>query len=683
MDRYSDIKFEPLNIIAGVQPNTDKTPTKTVHYTYADKIRFVDGEPRKIKGWTLDKFNLDNEIDGTTRSLYSEIINGKNYLLAGTNKKLYSIIGSELTNITPLLTSTIAIADSLDTQYETLGSNPLSATIGSPLVVISYVDSARFNAGDVIYISSATAFAGLTIGQLNGDAIVREVGAGTLTINVGANATSTASGGGASVVLSSGLVTINDTAHGQLNGDRVKIVDAVDFGGILATEINLEFIIRNVTTDSFDVMTIGEATSAVIGGGGSGTEYSQEIPDGLLNEVASQGYGAGLYGVGLYGTALLSDTSRSLPRIWHMDRYGETIILTAGNQSGVYQWFASNSVAPTLVANAPTEVNYVFVSDNIVVTLGADGVENRVTSSDQGDITDWTSSSINQVFRDDIEGAGRLTSHVPVEDYNLLFTENKTYTMRYIGLPFIWEIKPLDETIGIIAPMARCSAKGKAFWIGLDNFYMYRGGTVEVIPANTQSQSTCIKYVFENMNWGQKSKFHAWYNKNFNEVWMHYASAESNECDRVVVVNLLDFTWTIHRMNRTASEYPNVKLKNPRLINVGDLYQHENGDNDDMVPLPFQLISNSRYYGRNNVTINAIIPDSLTSTNVTFKDNAYLYPQSQNVMYSINQTITPQSERIPITSSARFHNYTWEGAVLNQSWIMGQWLEELKSGSPE
>lgn len=680
--------LQPIDTLAGVQPITDMTAVSTKHYTYADKVRFDNGVPEKIGGYVTQNFDYGEVVQGTVRSLYSEAINGKYYYVLGSNEKLYSLIGSRLANITPFQTTDVAIADSLDTHYATLSNNPFTSVNGSPVLKVLDAEADRFVAGDTVYISGATGFAGILAGSINGDAIVRSVGIGFYTINVGTAANASTSGGGNAVVRSSGLITVNDTAHGQLDGDRVKIEDATSTGGILDTKINAEFIIRNVSTDSFDIMTTGDATSSVTGGGGSSTIYYPEIPDGALNEGNVQGYGAGLYGMGLYGTALVSSLSRSYPRIWFDDRYGDTIILTPGNQTGVYQWQGSIEEAPALVPNAPTAINYAFVSNNILVTFGAanlgNSVENRIFASDLNDITNWTSSSTNQVFDDDIEGAGRLTSHVPVEDYNLIFTENKTYTFRYIGLPFVWEIKPLDENIGIIAPMARVSVKGMGFWMGLDNFYMYRGGTVEVIPANSQHECTALNYVFNDINWGQKSKIFAWYNRAFSEVWFHYPSANSNEPNRVVAVNVLDFTWSIHTFDRTAGEYPSVKQRNPRLIDVGTLYMHEFGANANGEPLPWELVSNKRYYGKDNIELTAIIPDSVAETGVTFEAYGYLWPQSVTPTYINALTnVMPTSERIPVASSARFYEYKWSGAVLDQTWIMGTWFEEIQKASRE
>lgn len=672
----------PIEILPGVQPITDQTAVTTQHFTFTDKVRFRNGKPEKIGGRQSIEFDYNEEIDGYARSLYTEFINGKYYTVIGTHKKLYSLIGTRINNITPLLTTSIAASNSVTTQYNTLANNPISATAGEMFVWVSDTQASRFEPGDIVYLSGAMAFAGITAPALSGDFIVREIGVNQYKIYVGEAATSTATGGGASVVRSSGLINIASTAHGNMNGDRVKLEGATDTGGILASQINSEFIIRNSQDDSFDVMTIGDATSAVTGGGASFVYY-EEIPDGMINETNSQGYGAGLYGIGLYGTALESNSSRQYPRIWFDDRYGDTITLTPGEQTGLYQWLGSAETAPAIIENSPSSINYQFVSDNIIVTFGAGDIENRIYASDQNNITEWTSSSINQVYDDDIEGAGRLTSHCPVEDYNLIFTEFKTYKFRYIGLPFVWEVTPVDETIGIIAPMARVSVKGMAFWMGSQNFYMYRGGTVEIIPANSQNQSTCLQYVFDNINWGQKSKCFAWYNKQFNEVWFHYPSADSNEPDRIVRVNLIDYTWSIDTGDYTAAEYPNVKLVNPRMVNIGTLYKTEIGTDDDGQALPFRIDTNNRFYGKDTANQLRIYPDSRQTGDIIATVTGYLAPQSIRPMYSVPYTVSPDRETFEQTNNGRFYKISITGSELGQIWEMGTWFEEVQKGPSE
>jgi len=670
----------PIECLAGVEPVTDKTAFKTQHFTYSDKIRFVDGLPEKIGGWLSVDFSNDADIQGTSRSIFSATINGRVYTVIGTNEKLYSLIGSTLTNITPLDVDTIAIANSLDTHYDTLVNNPISVTLDSNVVTVTDADAALYRIGDTITLSGATTTGGILNTALNADHVIRSIVGTTYTFRVGGNATSTTTGGGAAVVRSSGLITVNDAAHDQSDGDRVKITAAADTGGILAADINLEFLIRNITANTFDIMTGGTATSSVTAGGGASTEYQQEIPIGLVNASFGQGYGMGLYGVGLYGVSKISTLGQLYPRIWFFDRFGDTIIMTPGNQTGLYQWDGSLATAPALVSGAPDEINYSFVSDNIVVTLGYQE-DNEIFASDQGAITQWVASSTNQVFQDDIEGAGRFISHVSVNGSNLLFTENQTYTFKYVGLPLIWDIELLEPNIGIISPMARVVVEGVAYWMDDNNFYKWEGGNIQVIPSNSNYQTTIYNYVFGDLNTAQKSKIFCWYNQQFNEIWWHYLSESSNEPDRIARFNVKDQTWCPDTMNRTAAEYPIISLVNPRLINVGTLYKHELGTDDDTLPMEFVLKTNLRTAGKDTAVMTGIIPDSLQEGDIELTINSKLWPQATATMKQDTVTVSPDTTYIPYTVNGRFWDYEWRGEELGQTWQMYNWQESALKGA--
>ncbi len=677
----------PIYCKAGVQPSTDKTAFSTDHYTFSDKIRFVDGLPEKIGGWDLVTFSSGAIAQGAMRTVFSITVSGRVITVLGTNEKLYALIGSTLTNITPLQTTTHAIANSLATDYDTLANNPITTVSGSSTVTIADSNAASYVAGDLITISGAAAVGGIGAPAINAQHIIRTAGATSYTINTGTNASSSTTGGGASVVRASGLITVSAAAHGQANGDRVKITLAGNTGGILAAAINKEFIIRNVSAGTFDIFTASTATSAVTAGGGAATLYQKEIASGQLNATLGQGYGMGLYGAGLYGVSKLSSSGIALPRIWFADGYGETTILTAGNQGGVYSWAGATTTAPVLVTNAPSVVNYSFVSNNILVTFGAGGVVNQIFASDQDAITQWTASSTNQVFQDNIEGAGRLLSHVEVGGNNLIFTETHTYTFRYIGLPNVWEIKNKSTAIGIISAMARCSVNDVAYWMDDDNFYMWNGGNIEIIPSNSDTQSTILTYVFSDLNYAQKSKCFAWYNSEFNEVWFHYPSQGSLECDRIARVNLHDYSWTPDTMDRVAAEYPDVLLSAPRLASYSMtddesvLYRHEVGTDDNDEALAWELTSNLRNLSKKNTTAAVgIIPDSIQEGDITLRFKGYLFPQSTATTYDSSYIISPATERVTTLLNGRYWNYTWSGSELGQSWRMGEWQEYAQEG---
>ena len=669
-------EFVPINVTEGVEPSTDKPSATTQHYTFTKGIRFVDGFPEKIGGWEFIDFDNSNTIDGVSRTVFSYVLDSFDRYIIGTNTRLYDLFGTRLTNITPLKTTTIAVANSLDTYYDTLGSNPIATTSGSNTIVIT--DTAhKFTAGDTVTLSGSSAVNGIPDTDINTDHFVRSTTANTYSVIVGTSASSTGSGGGASVVRSSGYITVNDTAHGQSDGDRVKITGAVDTGGITAAQINLEFVIRNVTTNAFDVYTLGTATSSVSGGGGASTEYQEQIDAGSVDTFNGTGYGAGLYGVGLYGVSKTS-TSTTPARVWSHDRFGDLTLHCAGNDSNIYSWDGLTAEAPIVVSGAPT-ANYMFVDKNIVVALGADGVDNRIQWSDQGGLTDWTTG---QSGLDDIEGANKFISHASARGESILFTENQCYTFRYIGGQLIWSINQLDPAIGIIAQNARVVVNGVIYWMERDNFYMWRGGNVEVVPSNTATESTILRYVFDNINYAQRAKCFAWFNKKFNEVWFHYPSSNSNEPDRIARLNVKTFSWCMDEMPRTAAEYPSTLTQNPYLINEDDLYLHETGVNDNGAGMEWQLDTNFIYNGTTTAQVDSFIVDNNMTQTATVTIDTKDYPNSvtkQTKSYEISAS----TGRISTVQNGRYWKYSISGDALNQRMQFGQWYQELKNSTPK
>lgn len=673
--------LQPIQCVSGVMPDTETTPLNTQHYTAAQGVRGYNGNPEKIGGWLNFAFLNGATIDGIARSMFSVFLGSIANTVIGTDTALYSLQGQELTNITPFTTSVTSLTNFLDTHVATLANNPISVVSNSTYVSVLDSESALFKNSDFYTLGGSTTVGGIPAASLSGQFLVRGIGSGVITIAASITATGTATGGGASVVRRSGLVTIHATAHAQSNGDRVKSASATSTGGIAAAAINGEWIIRNTTANTFDYMTNSTALTAVSLGGGTAATYQVGIASGNANESFGQGYGMGKYGVGLYGVSKSSTSGRSFPRIWFFDRFGNNIIATPGNQTGVYTWSGDTSAAPALISGAPLAVNYAFVSNNILVTFGAGGTVNRIFSSDVGDYTNWTASSTNQVFDDNVEGVGQLTSHLPINGINLIFTQQQTYTMAYIGLPNVWSIQKLEDNIGLIGPMARVTIKGVAYWMGQDNFYRWSGGNVEIVPANTQLQSTILNYVFKNLTSSQRSKIFCWYNKQFDEIWWHYPSASDNEPERIARLCLSDMSWWPDLMERTCAEYPNNIYGNPRLINSSLMYIHEVGTDDNTNALAFSLTTNKRFHGKPNTLVVGLIPDSLQDGSITLSVDTWLYPQNTNVVFSKSFTSADTEGRIAIQGLGRFSQYTWSGAVLGQGWKKGMDMEYVQPGA--
>lgn len=666
-----------INILPGVTPITDDTSFAAQNFTFSDNIRFRKGLPEKVGGYTIQPFQFGQALNGVCRSMYSTEINGVIYTLYGTNSRLYCQVGSFLTNITPFLTTSTAASASLSTTYATLGSNPISVTNGSYVVTVTDTNAPRYQIGDLYTLSGATGTGGILAAALNTQHVIRNVGATTLTFNA-TTATSTAVGGGASVVAASGLVRVT-VANTLAAGDRIKMAGAIAAGGITALQINLEYIARNISPTYFDIMTAGTATSSVSAAGGSGTVFYPPIPVGLVNESFGQGYGMGLYGTGLYGINRVSTSKHLYPQIWYFDRFGDFIMLTPGNGGALYEWTGNTATAPTITTNSPAAINYMFVSDNSVITFGQAGNENRISASDVGNRQTWTVTATNQAFDTIQQGASRFFCALKLQGINLLFTEQQVYTFQYIGLPNVWAIQLLGN-IGIISSQAAWNINNVAVWMGIDNFYTWSGGVIDVMNSNVAPVSSILKYVFNNLNVAQKSKVFNYYDKAFQEWRIHYPSAGANEPDSVACTNILETTWWPDTVSRTAAETPTPLLTYQRLVDAnGVVYNHEQTYDNAGSPAEFTLITNIRTLSKRETLLSAFIPDSIqTAGSITVTLDMFQWPNATINMSTQDYIVTQQPDlgRHQVGQTGRFWQYTIIGNALGQFWRAGKWAEE-------
>jgi hypothetical protein len=153
-----------------------------------DKIRFRQGTPEKIGGWTRIS---NNSFLGLCRSLWNWVTLGAlNLLGVGTNLKFYIERGGEYFDITPIR-STVTL------------TNPFTAVNGSSIITVTDTAHGALN-NDFVTFSGATGLGGnVTATVLNKEYQITYVDANsyTITVAVVANATDAAgSPGGGSVV---------------------------------------------------------------------------------------------------------------------------------------------------------------------------------------------------------------------------------------------------------------------------------------------------------------------------------------------------------------------------------------------------------------------------------------------------------------------------------------------------
>jgi hypothetical protein len=133
--------LKKLALKAGVNRENTRYTTENGYYV-SDKVRFRQGTPEKIGGWTRLSLNY---FLGTCRSLWNWVtLGGANYLGVGTNLKFYIEYGGTYYDITPLRV----------VPPQTINNNPFA---GNGTTTVTVTDTAHGGVtGDFVTFSGAT-----------------------------------------------------------------------------------------------------------------------------------------------------------------------------------------------------------------------------------------------------------------------------------------------------------------------------------------------------------------------------------------------------------------------------------------------------------------------------------------------------------------------------------------------
>ena len=149
-------------------------------YYDGDKIRFRQGTPEKIGGWTRIS---SSTFSGVCRSLHNWVtLGGQNLIGAGTHLKFYIENVGKYNDITPLR-ATVSLTD------------PFTTTSGSTTVTVTDANGG-YSDGDYVTFSNASAAGGITIDGEYQISLSAVSAANTYTITASSTASSSATGGG-------------------------------------------------------------------------------------------------------------------------------------------------------------------------------------------------------------------------------------------------------------------------------------------------------------------------------------------------------------------------------------------------------------------------------------------------------------------------------------------------------
>ena len=429
------------------------------------------------------------------------------------------------------------------------------------------------------------------------------------------------------VTSGSSTVTVTDSAHGMLDGNRI-VLGAASFNGV-SWSANTEFTISVVNTNSYTFTAAQNASSTASSVGGT-VAYQYLLNPGQTTSVFEYGWGVGTWdtprdntqgwNVPFSATGIEVDA-----RTWSFDVFGEDLIASV-NEKPLIQWDASNGVANraflindalTSDSETPNVTRGVIAStpDRHLVALGADDPL-TVKFASQETTGTWTATATNTAGSQRLTGGSRIIGAKRTRGQILIWTDMNLHSMTFRGPPYTFGFRELATGCGLSGPLSSVEVGGIVYWMGINQFFAFDGSVRPLIgPVNN--------FVFEDINSVQIEKVVAGLDKEHSEVFWFYPSANSTENNRYCKYNYRENIWDVGTMDRTAWSDASTFANNIGAGADNYLYSHEIGSDADGQPMVSYIESADMDIGDGNevMFIDRALPDLTVSgtAHITFK----------------------------------------------------------------
>ncbi len=701
--------LQKLQFRAGI--NRDSTSyTNEGGWFDGDKVRFRNGLPEKIGGWT--KYS-DTQFVGTCRALHTwTALDNTNFIGIGTSQKYYLNAGGTYYDITPI-------------RKTNTGTATFTATDGSSTITVTDADHGA-NLNDFVTFTNASAFHGsgnITAAVINQEYQVTSVTASnTYTISakdtsgseVTANANDAGSGkgGGSTVATYQINVGLDDNSYGTGWGAGIwggisgsAATTAVNDGSGMtasATSVTVDSSANFETTgylliDSEIIQHTGKTSTTFTGltRGLFGTTAATHADDATVTEAS-----------GGWGIPATTNIAGALLRHWSHDNFGEDLVMNV-RDGAIYYWdksggTSSRAVEITTLAgstNAPTIAKKVIVSerDRHVLAFGCDSETASGTQdpllirfASQESLTEWNALPTNTAGELRIGTGSEIITAVQTKQQTLVITDVSVHALQFIGPPFTFGITEVGRNTTIISENAAVAVEESVYWMGYREFYVYNGRTQKLVcPVQD--------FVFSDLNRDQDTKIVAGQNSAYSEVWWFYPSSDATANDKYVVYNYEQNIWYYGTLARTAWVDRGVFLYPIAASTDNYLYYQEFGL-DDGSESPATGITS--FIESSQVTIgdgdkfffaSRVIPDITfrESTNVTpqvnltlkarrFPGTTYNQTDTSAVTQSASTPIELFTEKADIRLRGRSFALRLESTATGVSWRLGTTRVDLR-----
>ena len=599
-----------------VAPGVDKQSTEygaEGRWTNTDNVRFRYGLPEKIGGWA--KVTSDALV-GAARGIITWFsLDGDQYAVTGTNKKLYVYQNGSWYDITPIRSTGASITD-------------FTTTASSTTVKVTDASHGAIE-GDFVTISSVSGTAnGIAAANLEGEFEIQVV---EDTNNYNIIAKSAATTGGAA--------SVTGTAEYQINTNPATSILGYGWGA--------------------------GPYGGVSGGPGWGkSRASLAAPNSVQLD-------SGKWSLDNWGEDILAQQLNGGLYYWDTSASSTTV------QRAVSSTVSNAPTSSRFMIVSGTDRHVICCGTETTIGTATTRDDMFIRWCDQENVNDWTPTATNTAGTQRLTDGSKLIAAERSRGAVLLWTDTALYQMQLIGAPFTFGFSQLGSACGACGLHATVESNGRAFWMGTDSFFMFDGSVQkipcsiedfvfkDIDPASQKDTFAALNSEFNEVTWFYASNGSSVIDRaaTFNyaeKVWYNGTLSRSSWADKGVYQ--YPYATEYNATDSTATISTITGLTDGRSF----MHAQENGNNADGTAMSSEIKSGEFVIpqaGERLMSIKRFIPDfkNLAGT-VNVELDFKLYPTSSTVTngpFSVTTSTTKVDTRargrqgaIKITSSA-------------------------------
>ena len=599
-----------------VAPGVDKQSTEygaEGRWTNTDNVRFRYGLPEKIGGWA--KVTSDALV-GAARGIITWFsLDGDQYAITGTNKKLYVYQNGSWYDITPIRSTGASITD-------------FTTTASSTTVKVTDAAHGAIE-GDFVTISSVSGAAnGIAAANLEGEFEIQVV---EDTNNYNIIAKSAATTGGAA--------SVTGTAEYQINTNPATSILGYGWGA--------------------------GPYGGVSGGPGWGkSRASLAAPNSVQLD-------SGKWSLDNWGEDILAQQLNGGLYYWDTSASSTTV------QRAVSSTVSNAPTSSRFMIVSGTDRHVICCGTETTIGTATTRDDMFIRWCDQENVNDWTPTATNTAGTQRLTDGSKLIAAERSRGAVLLWTDTALYQMQLIGAPFTFGFSQLGSACGACGLHATVESNGRAFWMGTDSFFMFDGSVQkipcsiedfvfkDIDPASQKDTFAALNSEFNEVTWFYASNGSSVIDRaaTFNyaeKVWYNGTLSRSSWADKGVYQ--YPYATEYNATDSTATISTITGLTDGRSF----MHAQENGNNADGTAMSSEIKSGEFVIpqaGERLMSIKRFIPDfkNLAGT-VNVELDFKLYPTSSTVTngpFSVTTSTTKVDTRargrkgaIKITSSA-------------------------------